>query len=63
MKRELDPQARVIATGGLAALIAKETPVIDKVDEFLTLKGLRFIYEANRGPVEGRRAPIEKSKR
>ena len=38
----------VIATGGLANLIAKETIVIDKVDSGLTLEGLRIIYEKNK---------------
>jgi len=38
----------VVATGGLAKLIAKETDVIDKVDSSLTLEGLRIIYEKNK---------------
>ena len=38
----------VIATGGLANLIAKETDIIDKVDSSLTLEGLRIIYEKNK---------------
>ena len=38
----------VIATGGLANLIAKSTNVIDKVDSELTLEGLRIIYEKNK---------------
>ena len=38
----------VIATGGLAKLIAKKTNVIDKVDSSLTLEGLRIIYEKNK---------------
>jgi type III pantothenate kinase len=39
---------RVIATGGLACLVASETSSIDTVDEYLTLKGLKIIYERNR---------------
>ena len=38
----------VVATGGLANLIAKETDAIDKVDSSLTLEGLRIIYEKNK---------------
>lgn len=60
MRAELDPKARVIATGGLAAVIAREAPIIDEVDEFLTLKGLRLIYEANRAPSEARPVPVKK---
>lgn len=42
-------KARVIATGGLAEIIARETSVIDVVDQRLTLEGLRLVYELNRG--------------
>lgn len=38
----------IIATGGLANLIAKSTAVIDKVESGLTLEGLRIIYEKNK---------------
>ena len=47
MQLEADAPARVIATGGFAALIAAETSCVDEVDEFLTLDGLRLIYERN----------------
>jgi len=49
MKKEIDGNPRVIATGGLATIIADETDTIDIIDEFLTLEGLRMIYEINRG--------------
>ena len=48
-RRELGPTMRVIGTGGLAELVAKETEVIEIVDPWLTLKGLHIIYELNRG--------------
>jgi type III pantothenate kinase len=48
-REELGPGMRVIATGGLAYLIAAETDVIELVDQELTLKGLRFIWEMNQG--------------
>ena len=39
---------KVIATGGLSTLIASETEYIHKVDKFLTLEGLRIIYDLNK---------------
>jgi len=53
-RRELGPEMRVIATGGLAELIARETDVFQVVDPWLTLEGLRLIYEMNRGEQAGR---------
>ncbi len=47
-KAELGPETQVIATGGLAEVIARETDVIDIVDPWLTLHGLRIVYELNR---------------
>jgi type III pantothenate kinase len=43
-----EPEARVLATGGLAPLIAPETRTIMEVDEHLTLKGLQILYQRNR---------------
>ncbi|MDI6857959.1 MAG: type III pantothenate kinase [Dehalococcoidia bacterium] len=50
MKEELDPAAKVVATGGWAPLIARETKMIDVVNLDLTLIGLHLIFESNRGP-------------
>jgi type III pantothenate kinase len=40
---------RVIATGGLAEVVAPDTRAIDVIDPQLTLKGLRIAFELNRG--------------
>lgn len=48
MKKELNaPHAKVIATGGLAVLVAEESNVIDVMDGLLTLKGLCLIHAKN----------------
>lgn len=50
MKKELnEPNVKVIATGGLAVLVAGESKVIDVMDGLLTLKGLYLIYQKNAG--------------
>jgi len=49
MKVELEGEVKVIATGGWAPVIDRETSVIDVVNLDLTLIGLHLIYEANRG--------------
>jgi type III pantothenate kinase len=41
--------AVVIATGGFAPLVAPQSRTIDRSDELLTLKGLKLLYERNRG--------------
>jgi type III pantothenate kinase len=46
-KEELGPATRIVATGGLAEIIAKETSVISIVAPWLTLEGLRIIHALN----------------
>ncbi|WP_018753555.1 type III pantothenate kinase [Paenibacillus sanguinis] len=45
--REMNAKPKVVATGGLAELIASETRTIEEVNSQLTLEGLRLIYERN----------------
>ena len=47
IKAEMKQDMRVIATGGMAKMISRESKTIDKVDNFLTLTGLRVLYERN----------------
>jgi type III pantothenate kinase len=48
IRGELGHDARVVATGGLAGRVANESEAIERVEPFLTLEGLRMIYEKNR---------------
>lgn len=46
-RSELGRDMKVVATGGLAEVVAKETDVIDVISPWLTLEGLRIIWELN----------------
>jgi len=46
-KSEMNANPRVIATGGIADLIAGDTELFDAINPYLTLEGLRIIYELN----------------
>ncbi|HAI86141.1 MAG TPA: type III pantothenate kinase [Firmicutes bacterium] len=47
MKEELHAEPRVVATGGLAELMASESSQIDEVNPYLTLIGLRILWDRN----------------
>jgi type III pantothenate kinase len=47
IRQELSEHADVLATGGLAQRISEESTTIRKVEPFLTLEGLRIIFELN----------------
>jgi type III pantothenate kinase len=49
IREELGETSKVVATGGLARRIAEESREIDEVAPFLTLDGLRLLFEKNRG--------------
>jgi type III pantothenate kinase len=46
-RKEMGPAMKVIATGGLAPVIARMTSIFDQVDSDLTMQGLRMIFELN----------------
>ena len=48
IRGELGTDAPTVATGGLAELIAPHARTIERIDPFLTLEGLRLVWERNR---------------
>lgn len=48
MKQELPGVKKIVATGGLASLLAPDSEYIEEVDDDLTLKGLKIIHDRNR---------------
>jgi hypothetical protein len=59
MKVELGGDVKIVATGGQANLVAKGTKHIQHTDEFLTLTGLRLIWEKNQTAEHGKGAAAE----
>jgi type III pantothenate kinase len=48
IRGELDVEAQTVATGGLADLIVPQARTLEKIDPFLTLEGVRLVWERNR---------------
>jgi type III pantothenate kinase len=48
MVKEMEREPAVIGTGGLAHLILAESETVQRIDPFLTLKGLQIVYNRNR---------------
>ena len=48
LKEEMATETKVIATGGMAGLIAPHAPSVDAIDPMLTLEGLRLIHDRSK---------------
>ena len=59
IKKELGENAKVVATGGQARLVAKGSKYLEHIDEFLTLTGLRLIWEKNQPAEHGKSAAAD----
>ena len=53
IRKELGGNATVVATGGLAPEIVPHCQFVDELDPWLTLEGLRLVFERNVGPADG----------
>src|SRR5579859_6371078 len=62
MKAELGGNVKVVATGGQARLVGKGSKQIQETDEFLTLTGLRLIWEKNQPAETGKAAAAHEAK-
>jgi type III pantothenate kinase len=58
IRGEMGVRAKVVATGGLADVVAKQTPVVDAVDPHLSLVGLRLFHRAAVAPRRDERARL-----
>src|SRR5256885_1658122 len=56
MRAEVEGLKTIVATGGLASLVASESEHIEHVDDDLTMRGLKIIWDRNRSPRRGRKA-------
>ena len=63
MKAEMGGEVKVVATGGQARLVAKGSKQIQDTDEFLTLTGLRLIWEKNQPTEAGKGAAANRGSR